>query len=389
MFNNYEFFSPVRILSGIATLKCLPEIIHKLDGSSVFIMTDKGISAANAHEPVINVLNENTIPFVIFDDIPPDGSVNAVYSARELYEKHRCNLIIAIGGGSVIDTSKALNIAVTLPGDLEKYLGVNNLPHRIKPSIIIPTTAGTGSEVTAVAVVADKHKKLIFNSPYLMADYALLDPLMTLNLPLYITAMTAMDALTHCIEAYTCNGRNPISSELAFSAIKKILLNLPIVMKDSQNLESRLALAEASTMAGMAFSNSMVGLTHSLAHALGVNFKVPHGLCCSIFLPHVLEFNKNYILDELSELSLLFLTENEYKSSSKQNRVELLIKKISQLKQELEEMSKLPSKLRSTNKVQLDDFNFIAKKALVDGSIIYNPVKPTRHEVIEILEKAW
>ncbi len=389
MFNNYEFFSPVRILSGIETLKRLPEIIQKLDGSSVFIMTDKGISAANAHQPVINVLNENTIPFVIFDDIPPDGSVNAVYSARELYEKHKCNLIIAIGGGSVIDTSKALNIAVTLPGDLEKYLGVNNLPHRLKPSIIIPTTAGTGSEVTAVAVVADKDKKLIFNSPYLMADYALLDPLMTLNLPLYITAMTAMDALTHCIEAYTCNARNPISSELAFSAIKKILLNLPMVMKDSQNLQSRLALAEASTMAGMAFSNSMVGLTHSLAHALGVNFKVPHGLCCSIFLPHVLEFNKNYILDELSELSLLFLTENEYKSNNKQTRVDLLIKKISQLKQELEEMSKLPSKLSSTNKVRLDDFNFIAKKALVDGSIIYNPVKPTKHEVVEILERAW
>lgn len=391
MFNNYEFYSAVRIISGLDTLNILPDLIQRLSASKVFIMTDQGISHAKAHFPVINVLENNQIPFVIFDDIPADGSVSSVYQAREKFIKSACDIIIAVGGGSVIDTSKALNIAVTFPQKLEKYMGVHNLPHRLKPSIIIPTTAGTGSEVTAVAVVADNEKKikLIFNSPYLMADYALLDPKMTENLPLYITAMTAMDALTHCIESYTCNSRNPISSELAFSAIRKILLHLPIVLDEPSNQESRLELAEASTMAGMAFSNSMVGLTHSIAHALGINFSVPHGLCCSIFLPYVLAYNKSYILDELEQLSFLFLSEIEYKLADKHSRVDLLIEKIHQLKEYLEQKTHLPAKLGMTHKVSIHDFDFIAKKALVDGSIIYNPVKPSKQEVIHILEKAW
>ncbi|WP_353171073.1 iron-containing alcohol dehydrogenase [Acinetobacter rudis] len=391
MFNNYEFYSAVRIISGLDTLSKLPELIQKLSASKVFIMTDKGITKAKVHLPVIEILEANQIPFFVFDDIPADGSVNSVYQAADQFFYSESDIIIAIGGGSVIDTSKALNISVTLTGELEKYMGVNNLPHRLKPSIIIPTTSGTGSEVTAIAVVADNDKKikLIFNSPYIMADYAVLDPKMTQNLPLYITAMTAMDALTHCIESYTCNSRNPISSELAFSAIKKIITHLPIVLDEPQNFNSRLALAEASTMAGMAFSNSMVGLTHSIAHALGINFAVPHGLCCSIFLPYVIEYNKEYILEELNELSLLFLTESEYQLNDKNTRVNLFIEKIYHLKEILERKTQLPSRLGMLSNVSVKDFEYIANKALIDGSIIFNPIKPSKKEIINILEKAW
>lgn len=391
MFNNYEFLSAVRIVSGLETLNILPEIIHKLSGSKVFIMTDQGIVAAKAHLPVIEVLTAHQTAYTLFDQVPADGSIASVFQAKQLFLDSQSDIIIAVGGGSVIDTAKALNIAVSLPEDLEKYMGVNNLPHRLKPCIIIPTTAGTGSEVTAVAIVADNQKKmkLIFNSPYLMADYAILDPKMTLNLPPSITAMTAMDALTHCIEAYTCNGKNPISSQLAFLAIKKILTHLPIVIDDPKNQHSRLELAEASTMAGMAFSNSMVGLTHSLAHAVGANFGVPHGLCCSIFLPHVLKFNQDHILEELNELSILFLDSQEYLSNTPQQRATLMIQKISNLKQILQQKSKLPAKLSLTDKVKPEDFNLIMKKALIDGSIIYNPIKPSQQQVLHILEQAW
>lgn len=142
-------------------------------------------------------------------------------------------------------------------------------------------------------------------------------------------------------------------------------------------------------MAGMAFSNSMVGLTHSLAHAVGANFGVPHGLCCSIFLPHVLRFNQDHILEELNELSILFLDSQEYLSNTPQKRATLMIQKISDLKQILQQKSKLPAKLSLTDKVKPEDFNLIMRKALIDGSIIYNPIKPSQQQVLHILEQAW
>lgn len=388
---NYEFISAVRILAGLDALAQLPRLVQSTTEHPVLILTDQGIVQANAHMPVLQQLDRHHIPYILFKDIPTDGSIESIALAKTIYQQQHCEMIISIGGGSVIDTAKVLNIAVSLGDDIEKYMGVNNIPHRLQPFIVIPTTAGTGSEVTSVAVVADNHKKIkmIYNSPYLQADYAILDPQMTLKLPPYISAMTAMDALTHAIEAYTCKARNPLSSELAISAICKIMAFLPDLFDDPQNQNARLALAEASTMAGMAFSNSMVGLTHAIAHALGINFKIPHGLCCSILLPHVLQYNLPAISEQLSELSLYILGEQQYCATLATNRAQAVIEQIHQLLIRLQQKSSLPYRLSELNKISIDDFDFIAKKALGDGSIIYNPIHPTQTEIIQILHDAW
>lgn len=388
---NYEFISAVRILAGLDALAQLPRLVQSTTEHPVLILTDQGIVQANAHMPVLQQLDRHHIPYILFKDIPTDGSIESIALAKTIYQQQHCEMIISIGGGSVIDTAKVLNIAVSLGDDIEKYMGVNNIPHRLQPFIVIPTTAGTGSEVTSVAVVADNHKKIkmIYNSPYLQADYAILDPQMTLKLPPYISAMTAMDALTHAIEAYTCKARNPLSSELAISAICKIMAFLPDLFDDPQNQNARLALAEASTMAGMAFSNSMVGLTHAIAHALGINFKIPHGLCCSILLPHVLQYNLPAISEQLSELSLYILGEQQYCATLATNRAQAVIEQIHQLLIRLQQKSSLPYRLSELNKISIDDFDFIAKKALGDGSIIYNPIHPTQAEIIQILHDAW
>lgn len=388
---NYEFISAVRILAGLDALEQLPRLVQSTTEHPVLILTDQGIVQANAHMPVLQQLDRHHIPYILFKDIPTDGSIESIALAKTIYQQQHCEMIISIGGGSVIDTAKVLNIAVSLGDDIEKYMGVNNIPHRLQPFIVIPTTAGTGSEVTSVAVVADNHKKIkmIYNSPYLQADYAILDPQMTLRLPPYISAMTAMDALTHAIEAYTCKARNPLSSELAISAICKIMAFLPDLFDDPQNQNARLALAEASTMAGMAFSNSMVGLTHAIAHALGINFKIPHGLCCSILLPHVLQYNLPAISEQLSELSLYILGEQQYCAALATNRAQAVIEQIHQLLIRLQQKSSLPYRLSELHKISIDDFDFIAKKALGDGSIIYNPIHPTQTEIIQILHDAW
>lgn len=388
---NYEFISAVKIIAGLDALAQLPRLIQNTTQHPVLILTDNGIVQANAHIPVLKQLDQHLIPYILFKDIPTDGSIESISQAKSIYQQQHCEMIISIGGGSVIDTAKVLNIAVSFGDDIEKYMGVNNIPHRLHPFIVIPTTAGTGSEVTSVAVVADNHKKtkMIYNSPYLQADYAILDPQMTLNLPPYISAMTAMDALTHCIEAYTCKARNPLSSELAISSIRKIMAFLPNLFDDPQNQNARLALAEASTMAGMAFSNSMVGLTHAIAHALGINFKIPHGLCCSILLPHVLQYNLPAISELLSELSFYILGEQLYSATLASDRAQAVIEHIHHLLILLQQKSCLPYRLSQLNKISIDDFDFIAKKALGDGSIIYNPIHPTQSEIIQILHDAW
>ncbi|MCV6603330.1 MAG: iron-containing alcohol dehydrogenase, partial [Cohaesibacter sp.] len=218
-----------------------------------------------------------------------------------------CDAIVAIGGGSVIDSAKGVNIlASEQSDDLSAFSGSGAIKRALKPFFVIPTTAGTGSEVTLVAVIKDNERgiKMSFASPFLLPNAAVLDPRMTLTLPPHITAATGMDALTHAVEAYICMAKNPLSDAFATAAIQKIVAHLVNVVNKPDDIEGRLALAEAATMAGIAFSNSMVGLVHSLGHSVGAECHLPHGLCMSIFLPWVLEYNLDKCADNIGELLL-------------------------------------------------------------------------------------
>lgn len=221
----YEFFCPVKVIAGHAALEHIPFELAALGAKRPMIITDKGVRANQLLAPIEAAFESTDIEIgVIFDDVPPDSSLETVRAAAQAYRENNCDAIIAVGGGSVIDTSKTANILVSEGGDdLLKYSGAHNLPRPLKPFFVIPTTSGTGSEVTLAAVVSDNQKnvKLAFASNYLMPHAAILDPRMTQTLPPHLTAMTAMDAMTHAIEAYTCIAANPISDAYATAAIKK------------------------------------------------------------------------------------------------------------------------------------------------------------------------
>lgn len=389
----YEFFCPVKVIAGNAALEHIPFELATLGAKRPMIITDKGVRSNNLLEPVEQAFAaaETTIA-VIFDDVPPDSSLQTVRKAAQLYRENNCDAIIAIGGGSVIDTSKGVNILVSEGGDdLLKYSGAHNLPKPLKPFYVVPTTAGTGSEVTMVAVISDleKNVKLPFTSYFLMPNAAILDPRMTATLPPHITAMTGMDALTHAVEAYTCMASNPISDAYAFGAIKKISENLLKVLDEPKNPEARLELAQASTMAGIAFSNSMVGLVHSLGHATGAVAHLPHGLCMSLFLPYVLEYNKDTISHKLAELLLPLAGADVYASTPADQRAQKSIQVIRQMRDVLNERTKLPRTLKETGKVTEVQLDEIAAKALDDGSIIFNPREASIADLKAILKKAW
>ncbi len=389
----YEFFCPVKIIAGHAALEHIPFELNALGSKRPMIITDKGVRSNNLLAPLEAAFNATDVVLAhIFDDVPPDSSLETVRAAAAAYRENNCDAIIAVGGGSVIDTSKATNILVTEGGDdLLKYSGAHNLPRPLKPFFVIPTTSGTGSEVTMVAVVSDnqRHVKLPFASNYLMPHAAILDPRMTQTLPPHLTAMTAMDAMTHAIEAYSCLAANPMSDAYATAAIKKISENLFAVLENPNDSYARLELAQASTMAGVAFSNSMVGLIHSLGHALGAVAHLPHGLCMNLFLPYVLEYNKEVNGKRLADLLLPLAGADIYAQTPAAERADKTINTLLTIRDQLHALTKLPRSLSETGKVSKAQLDDVAEKALNDGSIIYNPKETTLKDLKSILEKAW
>lgn len=389
----YEFFCPVKVIAGNAALEHIPFELATLGAKKPLIITDKGVRANGLLTPIESAFTEADAKIAaIFDNVPPDSSLQTVRDVAKMYRDNGCDAILAIGGGSVIDTAKATNILVSEGGDdLLKYSGAHNLSKPLKPFFVIPTTSGTGSEVTMVAVVSDTEKnvKLPFASYYLMPHAAILDPRMTQTLPPHLTAMTAMDALTHAVEAYTCLAANPISDAYATGAIKKVSQNLFKVLESPEDAQGRLELAQASTMAGIAFSNSMVGVVHSLGHALGAVAHLPHGLCMNLFLPYVLEYNQDVNGDKIADLLLPLAGPEVYAHTPADQRAAKAISVIRGMRDELHSKTKLPRTLQETGKVKKEQLIEVAKKALDDGSIIYNPKEASLDDLIGILEKAW
>lgn len=389
----YEFFCPVKVIAGNAALEHIPFELDSMGSKKPLIITDKGVRANGLLEPVEAAFAATEVKIgSIFDEVPPDSSLKTVKAVTEMYRNNQCDAIIAIGGGSVIDTAKAANILVSEGGDdLLKYSGAHNLPRPLKPFFVIPTTSGTGSEVTMVAVVSDtaNNQKMAFASKYLMPSAAILDPRMTLTLPPHLTAMTGMDAMTHAVEAYTCLAANPISDAYATAAIKKISENLFKVLENPKDADARLELAQASTMAGIAFSNAMVGIVHSLGHALGAVAHLPHGLCMNLFLPYVLDYNKDVNGDKIADLLLPLADTDIYAQTPANQRADKAIAIINTMRDRIYDLTKLPRTLRETGKVTQSQLDEVAEKALNDGSIIFNPKEATLKDLKSILEKAW
>lgn len=389
----YEFFCPVKVIAGKAALEHIPYEVTGLGAKRPMIITDKGVRAAGLLDPVISACEEGGLEIAsIYDDVPPDSSTAVVRDITGIYRSEKCDSIIAVGGGSAIDTAKAVNILVSEGGDdISKYVGAGVLKRALKPFFVVPTTAGTGSEVTAVAVIADLEKsvKLPFSSSFLLPNAAVIDPRMTLTLPPHITAATAMDAMTHATEAFTCMAKNPLSDAYATSAIKKISTHLLTVMDSPRNADARLELAQASTMAGIAFSNSMVGLVHALGHATGAICHLPHGLCMSLYLPYVLEYNLDTIRQPLGELLLYLDGPEVYANTPASRRAEASISSIRRLRDALYKHCKLPRTLKETGKVEESQLDRIAQVALDDGSIMFNPKEVSLEDARAVLQRAW
>ncbi|KTA81938.1 iron-containing alcohol dehydrogenase [Aeromonas salmonicida] len=389
----YDFFCPVKLMAGEQALEQLAGELAGLGAHRPLLLTDKGVSGTGLATLLANVLAEGELPVAdIWDEIPADSSTAVVERIAARYRELECDSLVALGGGSVIDTAKAVNILASMGGDrLLDYAGAGCLTRPLQPLAVVPTTAGTGSEVTLVAVIKDEAsgRKVPFTSPFLLPQLAVLDPRLTQGLPLNITAATAMDAMTHAIEAFIGNAKNPVSDALALMAIEKIANALPKVLQSPQDKQLRLQLAEGSTLAGMAFSNSMVGLVHALGHSLGARCHLPHGLCMNLFLPTVLDYNRPGIDPELARLLLPLVGAERFAATPATERAQAAIQALCALRDSLWQAVKLPRTLREAGVTDKGLLPEIRDLAINDGALLYNRKDADRAQLLDLLELAW
>lgn len=379
-------------MSGENALENLPHELKMMGAKKPIVLTDAILAKCGTLDKVQKAFKGFDIDVTeTYTEIPPDSSIKVINEIAGIFKTKGCDSIIALGGGSVIDTAKGLRIVIEQGGnDIMDYMGLDSLPRKDRIAFaVIPTTSGTGSECTNVAVIAnpDKNVKMEFISYDLLPDFAVLDPRMTETMPPKITANTGVDALVHAIEGYTCLQKNPLSQSYAFAAIRLITTFLPKAVLEGGNHEYRLAMSNAATMAGIAFSNSMVGLVHAIGHAVGGVAHVPHGIAMSILLPHVMKFNLETLKPAYAELLLPLAGAEIYATTPKEERAQKAIEFVTAFIKQFESVG-LPTKL-SDAKVTEDQFDAIAQTAINDGAIVVNPIMATKEQVIEILKEAF
>jgi len=287
------FRTTKRILFGPGGVEKVGTEAQLLKAKKVLIITDTGVIQAGLLEGIEKSLQSAGLPFMIFDGVEPDPRIEVVEKSVEKARKEGIDLIIGLGGGSSLDIAKVTSIMITNPGKIDSFFGIDLVPNPGVPVILIPTTAGTGSEVTPIAILSDTKEKLKKGivSSYLFPEVAIVDPKLTIGLPPSVTAFTGMDALTHAIEAFYSINATDLSDLLAFRAMELLSKNIRMAFAHGENLIARSNVMEGSLLAGIAFANAGVGAVHAFAYPLGGEFHLAHGLTNTLMLPYIMRYN--------------------------------------------------------------------------------------------------
>lgn len=305
MNKTFSFTGAKKIVFGNGSFEELVEHIKESGGDNPLIVLDKGLSETGFRQRVSGLLDLGAMKYAIFDKVEAEPALELADEGAEMALKNKCDAVVGIGGGSAMDVAKAVAVLVANKGKAVDYLGLNKIPGRGLTKIMVPTTAGTGSEVTFTAVFSrkDLKKKEGMNSPYLYPELALLDPKLTLSLPPEPTAATGIDALCHAIESYTSVNSSPMSEMVSLEAIGLISHSLRTCVHNGSDLEAREQMLLGSLYAGLGLANAGVGAVHSLSYPLGGKYGIPHGMANTIMLPPVMEFNLPAALEKFAVIA--------------------------------------------------------------------------------------
>ena len=379
--NDFEFVLPTRIIYGEGSIKKLPDEIRKLNNKKPLLVTDKGIITAGIAEKITDVLEEAGIDYAVFDGIQPNPRDTTVTETAEFAMANNTDMLIAVGGGSSIDTAKAAGVILTEGGTINDYEGLDKLKKPITDLIAVPTTVGTGSEVTFWSVITDtkRHFKMSVGSPLIAAKLAIVDPDLVETLPPSAVAATGMDALTHAIEGYTCKLAEPITDACGIYAIQMIGENIrEAVYCDSKEARGKMLLA--SLIAGICFGNSDIAGVHCMGEAMGGLYDMPHGLSMAIMLPHVMEYNYVACIDKFARIAdaLGENTEGMDKRAAAHKAVDAVYK----LNKDLQ----IPTFIQAGGR--REDIQELAERSAVNVSVDSNPRKADTESFRKMFENA-
>ena len=381
------FRIPPVLITGSGASAQAGEEIGKLKVKKTLIVTDQVLVKLGALDGVKQTLQQSQVSFAVFDAVFTEPTADFVREGLKVYRENRCDFLLAFGGGSAIDTAKAIAVMVNNAGSIADYQGLGKIPQKGAPLIAVPTTAGTGSEVTPFTIITDTKRdvKMLIGSPFLTPDVAIVDPLLTLSMPRSLTAATGIDALTHAIEAYVSVKAQPMSDIFCLSAIELIAGNLKQAWTDGNNIEAREKTMLGALQAGIAFGNSSVALVHGMARPIGAYFHVPHGASNAALLGVVMEFSLSGNPARYARIAQAMGEDISGRDDMAAARrgvaaVQKLIKdiKVSSLRElgvDREKLEELAPRM--------------AEDALASGSPANNPRPATKEEIIELYKLAY
>lgn len=353
------------LVEGEKSVLKLPTLIKSQEIDCVLIVTDEGIVSLGLMDDFLTGLASEEINYVIYNKTVPNPTIANIEEALQLYKANNCKGIVAFGGGSPIDCAKSVGARLARPNKTIKQMkGVLKVLKKMPPLFVVPTTAGTGSEATLAAVVSDSktHEKYAIMDTSLIPLFAVLDPLLTVKLPPHITSTTGIDALTHAIEAYIGKSNTKETKQWSVEAVKLIFDNLYEAYRNGENMAARRNMQKAAYLAGMAFTRAYVGYVHAIAHTLGGNYGVPHGLANAIILPYVLEYYGESVYTPLAELADIVGI------SEQTDSIEQKAKKFIRAIRELNERMEIPSVI---NCIIDHDIPVLVERALKEANPLY------------------
>lgn len=381
LLRNFSFELPTRIVYGVDSAGKLPEFLREAEYRNVLIVTDRGIKESGLLTPLTSDLDEASLLWTIFDDVEANPKDYNVQAGAEKAREYEVDCIVAVGGGSPIDCAKAVSVVTTHGGRVRDYTDHTKITDKALPLVAIPTTAGTGSEITFGAVITDtdNHVKFTIKHQHIAPKIALVDPKLTITMPPALTAATGMDALTHAIEAYTATVAEPLADAAALYAIELIATHLKTAVFDGRNLEARAGMLLGSVLAGIGFSHSDVAAVHCIAEALGGKYDAPHGVCNAVALPEIMAYNIEACRQRYARVALAM----GLRSTDIEDGARKAVDAVQQLAKDVN----LPG--FRTLGVQEEDFDELARNSALNGSNADNPRLMDEDDYLCILKRLW
>ena len=378
---------PASLKVGAGARFALPDMLSILGAQRPFIIADPIMQELGVVDTFVAMLNEKQIPSAVFSKVMPEPDDSSIVAAVESVKQHNADCLIALGGGSAIDSAKAIALLASHGGQMRDYKVPHVVTQQSIPIIAVPTTAGTGSECTRVTVISDStsHEKMLCMGPGLMPKAAIIDYELTLTVPFRVAADTGIDALTHAIEAWVSKKANPFSDQQAMSAMRLIAPNLLKACKTPEDHEAKEAVMLGATMAGIAFSNASVALVHGMSRPLGVHFHVPHGMSNAMLLPTVTQYSLEAAPQRYAACAqIMGLIDNSADIKACHEALMVFLKKLNQ------ELGVPAMSEFGIDKAHYDSITaLMAEQAIASGSPANNPLVPEKDALIALYQQAY